>query len=90
MKIEYEAWELPRGNIVVAITDGDRADPRVISEEITIQAAQMEASRLNTLQWLADKPGDTVTWDVDAECARLDGILDRMLGPEQIGLPEAA
>jgi hypothetical protein len=74
----YEAWQLPRGNIVVKITDGDRVHAQVVCEEVTIEEARVEACRWNTQSWLADRPADApvMEWGNDWE-ARLLAILDK-------------
>lgn len=74
----YEAWQMPRGNIVVKITDGDRHGAQVVGECITIEEAQRDASDLNTAAWLAEKPVDapSMEWGGDWE-SRLLAILDK-------------
>jgi hypothetical protein len=87
----YEAWELPRGNIVVCIHDKDRSHPEVVDDRsVNIAQARQLAAELNTGAWLADKPLDapSMEWGDDWE-RRLLGILDRMHGPEEIWLQAA-
>lgn len=86
MEPVYEAWELPRGNVVVLITDNDRAHAEVVSDcHPTINDAQLAADQRNLGVWLALKPGDSPAdnWDEDVETAALLDILDRMLIPEE-------
>lgn len=85
---EHEAWQMPRGIIVVAIHDGDRAQAEVLQECITIEEAQQEAARLNGEQWLASRPADVpvMEWR-DDWTERLLTILDK---PYELELRAAA
>lgn len=84
----YEAWEMPRGNIVVAIREGDRKHADVVMECITMEEAQHEAGLRNTESWLAERPESApqMVWGDDWE-GRLLAILDR---PYELELRAAA
>ena len=77
----FEAWQLPRGNIVVRIEDGDRKHPEVVTECFTFAEAELEAAARNTDAWLAERPETAVpamVWGDDWE-GRLLAILDKPL-----------
>jgi hypothetical protein len=80
MSAVFEAWQLPRGNIVVRIEDGDRKHAEVVTECFTFAEAEVEAAARNTDAWLAEKPGgaEAMVWGDDWE-GRLLAILDKPL-----------
>lgn len=84
----YEAWQLPRGNLVVKIVDNDRAHAEVVQECITIEEAETQAAELNAREWLAARPADVpvMEWR-DDWTERLLAILDK---PYELELQAAA
>jgi hypothetical protein len=84
----YESWQMPRGILVVAIHDNDRAHAEVFAECITIEEAETQAAELNAREWLAARPADVpvMEWH-DDWTERLLAILDK---PYELELQAAA
>ena len=74
----YEAAEMPRGNLVVKITDGDRQNMEVVDTFPTLELAERCANELNLDAWLAERPQDLppMTWGDDWE-VRLMQIIEK-------------
>lgn len=88
MTVVHEAWSLPRGEIIVAITDGNRPGAEVVAECITREEAEQRAAELNTESWLADRPADAAVMEWgDDWTERLLAILDK---PYELELQAAA
>lgn len=88
MSVVYEAVEFPRGNLVIRITDGDRANPEVVEAYATLGMAQEVAADMNGAEWLAARPADVpvMEWR-DDWTERLLAILDK---PYELELRAAA
>lgn len=78
MTVVYEAANMPHGNVVVKITDGDRRNMEVVDACETLELAVSRAERLNVEVWEAARPAGAprMVWGQDWQ-GRLFRIIDR-------------